>query len=342
MNPGELFARPLVLAALLLVPLFWALFARHDRARVRRLTALLGPRAATLAAESDPRLRRRRRLLGLAALGLGLAALAGPRFGRGPGAGDLGALDLVICLDVSRSMLARDIAPSRLERARLELEDLAARARGERLALVLFAGEAELAVPLTRDLDSLLALARQADPEILLRGGSAPGAALHLAGEVLAARPASPNGSGPPPAAVLLLADGEDETGGAAARAAELAAAGIPVHCLGLGTAGGGKIPVREDGRERFLRDPLGAEVVTRLAGADLARVAAAGGGRYLDARTSARPLVELYEDEALPAARRALQAAERARRPSRHRWPLSAAVVLWMLALCTTDRRRR
>ena len=310
------FLWPEALPLLLLVPLaglsFWAL----DRARARRLAPAVGPRAPMLAP-----VRRRRVWFTLALLCAVLAVLQ-PAWGGGARALDSRGLDILVCLDVSRSMLARDLEPSRLERARREISALAERTEGDRLGLVVFAGDARLAVPLTRDMDSFRELVGLAGPLSVMRGGTDLGAALSTA-----------LGSGDPDV-VLLLTDGEDHEG-KGRQVAETA--GVPVHCVGLGSRRGAKIPV--DGA--FLRDRTGAEVVSALDPATLRRIAAATGGSFRDAHARPRALVELYEERILPMARETLEAKERRERENRFQWPLLAAFLFLMVDLWLHDRRR-
>lgn len=343
MSGLELFAQPLWLLGLASVPFLAALLARVERRRERELEELLGPRAAVLCAERAPQRARRARHLGLLALACATLALAQPRFGRGSDATRDEPLDLVVALDVSRSMLARDVPPSRLRHALGELAGLAERARGERLALILFAGEARLRVPLTRDLDAWLQLAEGAGPLSVGRGGSQPASALALAREVLEGRAAPAGRDAPPPAAVVLIADGDHGGERASIEARALVELGIPVWCLGIGTREGGKIPLDERGREGFFTDRGGNEVIVRLERGELERIARAGGGRFVSARADAGTLAELYETDLRPAARRAAARSARERdRPARFQVPLLAALVLGMLVLRTDVRRTR
>src|SRR5262249_55877161 len=144
---GQWFLLPAALPVLLLAPLWWCLLWFCDRRRARIRRGLCG-RRADLLADVDPRRRRRRRTVAAAAPGCSLLAVAQPGWGSGTAASAQRFVDLVVCLDVSRSMLARDLQPSRLEFARNEVHALCERARGDRLGLVLFAGEAVLAAPL--------------------------------------------------------------------------------------------------------------------------------------------------------------------------------------------------
>lgn len=328
----SLLARPEWLPLLLLAPAGWLLFRQVERSRGRRFEESLGGRARALAAGASG--GRRRLLLSLGLLFAAAATLHPVLGGGGPETKPRGA-DVVLCLDVSRSMLARDLPPDRLSRAREEIRLLAERAEGDRLGLVLFAGEARMAVPRTAHRGSFAALARLADPLAVARGGTDLGAALEEALRLLP-------GENAPGATVVLLTDGEDLEGRGRGTAERLRRRGVTVHCVGFGTALGGKIPVAGPGGETFLRDRQGEEVVTRMDPVSLSAVAAAAGGRFVDASAESRPLLGLYEEEILPRSRRLFEAEKRRTRRDRFQWPLAAAILLWVLDLRLSGRTLR
>lgn len=336
LDPRDWFALPAVLPVLLLAPLWWFALWRLDRGRARKLQQLCGRRAEVLG-DVDPLRQGRRRVLGSAALFCGLLAVAQPAWGEGTGPNAQRLVDVVLCLDVSRSMLARDLQPSRLEFARRELHALCERARGDRMGLVVFAGEAVLFAPLTQDLDALAQLVDLASPLSVQRGGTDLGACLEQALAVLA------GGTGEHEV-VVVLSDGEDLSQTALAAAEQCRQRGIAVHCVGLGSTAGAKIPLPGAGQgETFLRSPDGVDVVSTMDPATLRRIATLTGGVYVDAQSRARPLVALYEQHIVPMARKALASvAGDTARSNRFQWPLLAGFVLWMLHLCSTDRRRR
>lgn len=314
-----LFVLPWWWPAVFVVPAFawWALrqdaqhAARSRQVFGRRETALLGAR----------RFERTRQLCGgLAALLCTLALLC-PIWGEGPG--EPTGPDVVVCLDVSRSMRARDLEPDRLLAAQREVAALAAMAPGARLGLVAFAGTAQLAVPLTADLDSVAVLARTMDPSVVLRGGSDLGAAIDVASTALL-RSRAVAGS------IVVLTDGEDFSGSGRAAAERARERGLVVHCLGFGTAAGSKIVVDTPDGEVFLRDATGAEVVTALDLDSLALVAAAGGGTFAVAAPDA--LVRLYAEALLPRAASAAALLPDRDHAHRFQWPLLLALLLWML----------
>lgn len=251
----------------------------------------------------------------------------------GDGDGEPVGPDVVLCLDVSWSMAARDVAPSRLAAAQAEIERLATARPGTRLGLVVWAGDARAVVPLVADLPSVAAIARTFAAGASGRGGSDPGAAIDAALATL-------RGGGAAAGAIVLLGDGEDFAGHGVAAAARASAAGVPVHCLGFGSEAGSKIVVPGDGGETFLRDTAGTEIVTRLERAGFAAIAAAGGGRCL-APAPAGALAALVDDTIASSAR-AVASQDHTRNPAhRFQWPLLAAVLLWMLRVALPERSR-
>jgi Ca-activated chloride channel family protein len=225
----------------------------------------------------------------LAALFLGLA-VAGPVRGYTEKSVARRGLDLVICIDTSRSMLVRDLRPDRLSRAKREVAGLVDRMHGDRIALVAFAGESRDVSPLTHDRTTLRALLERVDTSENTKGGTDLGAALNHALALFDGRSGSHE-------AIVLLTDGEDleEQGLDAAKVA--AERGIRVYVVGMGTESGGKIPqVDANGRESFVVDEDGREVVSSLRDASLRDIARASGGEYIASSQSAVPLEELYE----------------------------------------------
>lgn len=240
------------------------------------------------------------------------------------------AMTLMVALDVSASMAATDIAPDRLARARLELADLGKRLRGERLGLILYAGQAGLLLPPTDDPALFARAVTQAGPDLLDAPGSHPAAALVLAAATFQADKSADQAH---PGAVLLLTDADSASlagpAGEAARAAadKLARTGIPLFILGLNSEAGGPVPLPDGGFAE--RD--GAQVISRPDTG--AYRALAGGRRYAAVADGDGDWAELYDQgiARLPGAplppehARAWQALYHA--------PLAAALILFLMA---------
>ncbi len=327
MSVAEHFVRPDLVWLFVLVPVAGFLLLLLDRRRGRRLSQSVGLRAHLRIGELSLRRRRIGHILFLSAVCLVVIAAMQPRWGRGAGTLTPRGVDIVVCLDVSRSMLARDLSPSRLDRARREIRAFAGRAEGDRLGLVVFAGEARLLVPLTKDLRSFAQLMDQADPLIVARGGTDLGAALLTALKALDRRAGT----------ILLLTDGDDLEGRGLSVAKTCKERGIAVHTVGFGSVRGAKIPVTEEGRETFLSDRSGVEVVSAMDEQGLSRIADLTGGEFLAAADAAQPLIQLYDDHIRPMARQTFLAEERRERENRYQWPLLLAfLLLWVdLGLC-------
>ncbi len=342
------FLEPLAAVGALGVVVLAAFLVWRARRSARRLEAVVGRRTRRLAEEWSPGRRRVRVALATAGFAGLVLAWMQPAFGPADGEGE-GAetgLDLCVCLDVSRSMLARDLSPSRLGFAHQALARLAERTRGDRLALVLFAGEARLRVPLTRDVGSFALLAATADPVDVAMGGTDLAAAIEAGTRALeAGQVRGAQGQAALRGALLVVTDGEDPSGAGRAAAEAARARGLRVHCVGLGSPLGSKITVTgPDGRERFLTDRQGREVVSRMDAASLRAMAEAGGGAFVDGSSSVQPLVAAYEQGVLARleedGRVAGPEGEGAALANRYRLPLGLALVLLLLEFALSERR--
>ncbi len=201
--------------------------------------------------------------------------------------------DLVIALDVSRSMTATDIDPSRLERAKREIKDLLALSKGDRMALVLFSGVAFIQCPLTNDLDSFELFLDQAGVDSLPRQGTSVNAALVEAGRALDQGSENETQG----RAIILISDGEDHEGEALDTAERLVKKGIKIHAIGVGGQGA-PLPLAEGG---FLKDQSGNLVVSQLNEGMLKELARVGEGVYVRSETGDFDLDRIYAEEVRP-----------------------------------------
>lgn len=238
------------------------------------LRDLVAPTAST----SRWLLRRAASLLALALLSL---ALLRPQLGEKEVMVERRGIDLVVAVDASRSMLARDVLPSRLERAKLELASLIDGLRGDRVGIVVFAGEAFVQCPLTYDRGAAKLFLRAIDPGTMPSQGTAIGKALETAGALFQASEGVAKSR-----VVLLLSDGEDHSGSVERAAASLAEQGVRVYALGIGSEAGTPIPILDaEGRvQGYQKDRRGRTVVSRREDDQLERIAAKTGGRFFAA----------------------------------------------------------
>lgn len=212
---------------------------------------------------------------------LAALAAAGPYFLRQtPQPEQRRGIDIAVIMDISPSMASPDIAPSRLQRAKLELRDFISNLHGDRVALIAFSANAYVTLPLTPDKDAFLHFADLLDPALVIKHGSNLARALQVARQTLEGTSQG--------RAALLISDGEVHNNQATlAEAKNLRAAGIPLFILGVGTEAGGPVP---DGKGHFMTYPKGHKqqdnlVVSRLARRELMALAASTGGGYADLR---------------------------------------------------------
>ncbi len=273
------------------------------------------------------------------ALALLVAALARPQGGEITTPSVVRARDVLVAMDVSRSMLAEDVTPSRLERARLLVRSLADELQGERLGLLPFAGSAFLQSPLSVDYGILRTFLDELGPDMIPAGGSDFTALLTVADEAFGPAPSDPQVSGLssrvslPPASdryLIILSDGEAQDDTWRPVAQKLADRGVRVITLGLGTAQGAMIP---DADGTFVKDPRGAVVLSRLEASTLRELARLTDGAYRDA-SSWIDLPALLRDTV--ARGRATQTIEEnsVRRAERFIWFLAPALALLILSL--------
>ncbi len=201
---------------------------------------------------------------------LGVLALAGPAWERIAQPVFRSDQSLVVALDLSRSMDAQDVAPSRLTRARLKILDLLERRAGGQTALVVYSANAFTVTPLTTDTDTIAALVNSLGTDIMPSQGSYPAVAINK-GRALLEQAAAASGE------ILLVTDG-GASQSAEEAAAELHSAGYTLSVLGVGTPQGAPIP-RESGG--FVTDAAGQMAIPRLEEPGLRALADAGGGRY-------------------------------------------------------------
>jgi len=263
----------------------------------RRRRASLGafvaaPLQGTLAPGYSWRRYLAKGLLRALALASMVVALAGPRFGSQLVKVERQGIDVVIALDTSLSMLAEDMRPNRLERAKQEISDVISGLRGDRIGVVAFAGDAVPLCPLTVDYSAAMMLVRSLDVYTISEPGSAIGTALEKSIELF-------EGAGPGDRAIVLLTDGENTEGDPLQAARTAAEKGIRVYAIGIGSPKGELIPERgSDGTvSGYKKDARGETVLTKLDEKTLESVASASGGKYLPATTEGLEINVLFDE---------------------------------------------
>jgi Ca-activated chloride channel family protein len=261
------------LTALWFVPALAALFL-FARARRKTLLSRFGdPELVRQLTESFlPGRRHLKRALFLLAVALAVVALGQPHWRKGQTRVERKGIDVFIAIDVSRSMLAKDIAPTRLDKAKLELAGLIDRLPSDRVGLIAFAGEAMIQCPLTLDRGAAKLFLSTVNPNLVAYQGTSLSKAIRTA---LSAFPKEESGS----RALVLLTDGEDQEPGAVEAAKKAREAGVPVFVIGIGTPDGSVLPAEEGSGHK--KDRSGEVVISRLNESLLKDVARAGAGSY-------------------------------------------------------------
>jgi len=327
--PGVLLAGVVVLA-LLVVGL-----RRADRRRQADLARFASAHVlADLTADVSAPRRRLKRAMVVTGIGLVLLALAGPEIGHRFEESRRRGIDVLIAVDVSKSMLAGDVVPNRLERAKLAVADLVAQL-GDRVGLIAFAGTAFLQCPLTLDHrafdESLAVLA----PDLIPQPGSNLASAIRVAEAALATEQRNVK-------LLVLFSDGEDLGGDAVEAATAAAKNGLRIFTVGVGTPAGELIPVPGyDGGTDFVKDAQGQIVKSRLDEATLTAVAEATGGFYVPLGARGEGIAAIRERALDPIPKEELAARLRQVPQNRFQWPLLLGVVLLLVEPLVSDRRR-
>ncbi len=273
-----------------------------------------------------------KRVLIAVALVLLILSLARPQYGFTEEEARASGLDIVVCFDVSRSMLGTDVAPSRLAKAKLAAYDLAAIARTDRLGLVAFAGTAFLQVPLALDDEAFLQSVRALDTDVIPEQGTSLADAIR---EAAAAFGKDSTGA----RAVVILTDGEDHEEGALTAAKKAALEGVRIFTLGVGTAQGALLQASDPyGNPVFIKDADGNAVKSRLNEPALKEIAEAGGGFYLPLQ-GRRTMQTLYERGLAPLPKTEFQAGRTREWIERFQWPLGIAILLLMVEIVLPEQ---
>ena len=264
-----------------------------------------------------------------------LIALIGPQWGFHWQEVNRRGIEIIIAVDVSKSMLAEDVKPNRLERAKLAIQDLIPSLGGDRIGLIAFAGTGFLYCPLTVDYGAFLLALEDLSVDTIPRGGTALEQAIR---EGMRAFKASSSES----KAIILISDGETHEGDPLTAAREAAEQGITLFTIGIGTAEGELIPVTDSlGQRSFLKDQEGKTVKSRLDEAVLQQIALATGGSYVKAAPTAFGLERIYRERIKRMEPETFESTMKKQMEHRYQWPLAIAFVLLAIEPLISDRKR-
>ncbi|MEJ2204290.1 MAG: VWA domain-containing protein [Gemmatimonadota bacterium] len=323
------------LGVLVVVPVLLALYGFGARSRRRALERFAeAPLVAKLTASVSVQARRVKVALTVTAAALAALALARPQFGTRVETVRSVGQDIMVAVDLSQSMLAGDVAPNRLERARFAILRLMRQLDGDRIGLVAFAGDAFVQSPLTVDYTAAALFLNAMEPSMMPVQGTDLGAALRVSLDALEEARES--------RVLVVITDGEDHEEGFQAQVDRAVQDGVRIHTVGIGSAEGVPIPqVDESGRPAgFLRDEDGAVVTTRLDEETLRSIAGATGGTFVRAGVGGTAFDQLV-DELSRAEGEALDARQITQFEEQYQIFLGAALLLLLVERLIPGRMR-
>jgi Ca-activated chloride channel family protein len=244
-------------------------------------------------------------------------------------------LDIIIAVDTSKSMLASDVKPNRLERAKLAIKDFTRHLQGDRVGLIAFAGEAFLQCPLTVDYGGFLLSVESLNVNIIPRGGTSISQAIKEAIR-------SYEGGLKKYKVLILITDGEDHEGNPEKVVEEAKKEGVKVFCIGIGTPEGELITLTDEkGNETFLKDSQGNVVKTGLDETTLQKIALTTGGSYIRSGATEFGLDLIYEEKLSKMEKRELESKLAKQFEERFQIPLTLAFLLLLGELFISERKK-
>jgi len=275
------------LLLLLIVPLLFVAYALYLRARRKRLARFGSPE---LVSQLMPDASTGKGWLKISLLAAAwfffVIGLARPQLGARLKEHQSQGVEVMVALDVSNSMLAEDYSPNRLERSKLAISRLVDKLQGDRIGLVVFAGEAFVQLPITADYVSAKVFLKSIDTESVPIQGTSLSEALMASARSFSTQSERSR-------AIILITDGEDHEGEAIEAARAIAEQGIRIYCIGVGSPQGKPIPKNGS----LLKDASGEIVVTRLNEEILQEIAGAGNGKYVRAGAAEFGLNPIIDD---------------------------------------------
>ncbi|MEI8291122.1 MAG: VWA domain-containing protein [Verrucomicrobiota bacterium] len=330
------FEYPHLLWLLLLIPPALAAFLWWGEGMKRKLLVKFveARLLESLTVGLSPTRRKWRNGLLVAAVTLLIIAIARPQNGYDKEEVRQTGLDIVVAVDTSKSMLATDIAPNRLARAKLAALELMQTAKADRLGLVAFAGDAFLSCPLTIDDTAFQQSVQALDVNSIPQGGTALAAAINTALETFKEKGNH--------RALVIFTDGEDNDEGALAAAEQASKESLKVFTVGIGSTEGTLVTIRDaKGNSDYVRDEKGQVLKSKLNEKLLQDITAAAGGFYLPLR-GADTIGTLYERGLAPLPKSEGKEKIVRRYHEQFYWPVAAALVLLVVEFLLPERVRR
>jgi len=320
----------------LLLPALAAFYVWAFRAKRRALTRFADVELLErLVVAVSPVKQRWKSALIIIAMLFAVLALMQPQWGGRWAEVRRVGIDVIVAVDVSRSMLAGDEKPTRLDGAKREIKDLLRVLEGDRIGLVAFAGRAIVQCPLTLDYGAFRMFLDDLGPSSVPVGGSAIGDAIRKCVSAFESKVKKHK-------AIILITDGEDHGSDPIGAAKEARKQGIVIFTIGMGTTDGSYILIKgESGRRVRLKSRDGQVVKSRLDETTLGKMALLTGGKYRHAGSKKWPLERIYKEKIATMEQKKLGTHRYFRRENRYQIPLAIMVFLLFLECFMTDRKR-
>ncbi|MCF8364901.1 MAG: VWA domain-containing protein [Bacteroidales bacterium] len=286
------FAEPVFFYGLLMIPvfiiIFWIMMSWKRKAMKRFGESKLISQLIPDASKSKPQIKF---ILLLFAFVLIILGLANPQIGSKLETVERKGIDIVIAIDVSNSMLAEDIKPNRIQRARQAISKLVDELKNDRIGIVVFAGNAYTQLPITTDYSAAKLFLSTINTDIVPTQGTAIAEAIELSMDAF--------GENDHNKAIIIITDGEDHEGDAIVAAKKAVEKGIKIYTIGMGLPEGAPIPVydRYGNQQGFKKDLSNNTVITRLNESMLQQIAAAGEGEYVRANNTQAGLGFIFNE---------------------------------------------
>lgn len=286
-----------------------------------------------LSASTSRRRQVWKAVLVIAGIGFLVLALARPQIGTRLEEVKREGVDIFVALDVSYSMLAEDVKPSRLEKAKYEISKFIDGLKGDRIGLIAFAGEAFIQCPLTLDYGAAKTFLEIMDPRLIPEPGTNLGEAIELAVKSFESKERKYK-------ALILITDGEDH-GESAQQMAEAAdKEGVVIYTVGIGSPQGVPIPIYDERGQNigFRKDRRGEVVLTKLDAFSLGKIAQATGGEYYYSATGETKLGKIY-DQIAKMEKREVASAKFTQFEERFQWLLAFAILFLALEVILSEK---
>jgi len=330
------FGNLLFLWLLVLLPIVWTMYSVSDKRRKKSMEAFAEiVLLDQLVLGRDLKTFWFRRCLWLASIIFICLSLIQPKWGYHWEEVKRLGIDMVIAVDVSKSMLAEDVKPNRIERAKLEIKNLINGLRGDRIGIVAFAGSSFLQCPLTLDYSTVKIFLDAVDTDLIPEPGTDLGGAIEKSIRAF-------EGGENQQRVLILITDGEDHGDKVLEMIDEARKKNVVIYPIGIGSQLGAPIPIStQGGTKEFLKDQAGKIILSKTDSELLLKIALSTGGKYGQIGTTQFPLEDIYHQEIQKLEKKELGSARQKKYENRYQWPLTLALLCLLLEFLLGLKKR-